>query len=409
MKVGELTTKDSEKLLRYAISEGIISVSSLQEQIDMQENKKILKQHKYSIWQGKNGKWYTYLPDEERGKILKKRTSKEDIEEVVIKYYKEKDEHPTVKKEFYNWLNKKYELAEISKGTYDRYIDDYKRFIEGKDIENKNISSLTESYLEDFIKKSIKDEKLTAKGYAKLRLILRGMLKHSKKLGHTDISQSEFFGDLELSRNIFEKHIKNKELEVFSEEEIEILSSYLLEHRSIQNLGILLAFQTGVRVGELCTIKKSDIIGQTIHIQRTEIKYKDEKTGEQNRFVKEFPKSESGDRYIIITPKAIKYIYLICQLNPDGEFLFEKNGKRIYVCSFDYHIRKACRECGIPVRSMHKIRKTYGTTLLDGDVDESLIMSQMGHSDIKCTKQYYYFSNKNEDKKEEQIRKALNG
>ena len=97
----------------------------------MQENKKILEQHKYSIWQGNNGKWYTYLPDEKRGKILKKRTSKESIEEIVIKYYKDKEEHPIVKNEFYDWLNKKYELAEISKGTYDRYIDDYKRFIEG--------------------------------------------------------------------------------------------------------------------------------------------------------------------------------------------------------------------------------------------------------------------------------------
>lgn len=394
--------------MRYAISEGIISISSLQEQIDMQENKKILKQHKYSIWEGTNGKWYTYLPDEKRGKILKKRTSKESIEEIVIKYYKDKEEHPTVKTEFYDWLNKKYELAEISKGTYDRYIDDYKRFIEGKDIEFMRISSLTESFLEDFIKSTIKDEKLTAKGYSKLRLILRGILKHAKKLGHTEISQYEFFGDLELSKSIFEKHVKNKELEVFSEEEIEILSSYLIEHRSIQNLGILLAFQTGVRVGELCAIKKSDIVGQTIHIQRTEVKYKNESTGEQNRFIKEFPKSESGDRYIIITPKAIKYIHLIYGENPDGEYLFEKHGKRIYVSSFDYHIRKACRECNIPVRSMHKIRKTYGTTLLDGDVDESLIMSQMGHSDIKCTKQYYYFSNKNNTKKEEQIRKALN-
>lgn len=354
-------------------------------------------------------RWYTYLPDEKRGKVLKKRTSKESIEEIVIEYYKDKEEHPTVKTEFFDWLNKKYELAEISKGTYDRYIDDYKRFIKGKDIEFMKISSLTESYLEDFIKATIKNEKLTSKGYSKLRLIIRGMLKHAKKLGHTSISQYEFFGDLELSRSIFEKHIKNKELEVFSEEEIEILSSYLIEHRNIQNLGILLAFQTGVRVGELCAIKKSDIVGQTIHIQRTEVKYKDEKTGEQNRFIKEFPKSESGDRYIIITPKAIRYLHLIYSLNQNGEFLFEKHGKRIYACSFDYHIRKACRECNIPVRSMHKVRKTYGTTLLDGNVDESLIMSQMGHSDIKCTKQYYYFSNKNNTKKEEQIRKALNG
>ena len=37
---------------------------------------------------------------------------------------------------------------------------------------------------------------------------------------------------------------------------------------------------------------------------------------------------------------------------------------------------------------MHKIRKTYGTTLIDSDVDEGFITEQMGHSDISTTKNY---------------------
>ena len=42
----------------------------------------------------------------------------------------------------------------------------------------------------------------------------------------------------------------------------------------------MLAFQTGVRVGELTAMKKDDIVDEngivSIHIQRTETKYKDE-------------------------------------------------------------------------------------------------------------------------------------
>ena len=56
---------------------------------------------------------------------------------------------------------------------------------------------------------------------------------------------------------------------------------------------------------------------------------------------------------------------------------------------------------------MHKIRATYGTTLIDNDVDDSFVIEQMGHSDIKCTRQYYYFSNKSEAKKIEQIDNAI--
>lgn len=35
---------------------------------------------------------------------------------------------------------------------------------------------------------------------------------------------------------------------------------------------------------------------------------------------------------------------------------------------------------------MHKIRKTYGTTLLDNQVAETLVANQMGHSDVITTK-----------------------
>ena len=66
-----------------------------------------------------------------------------------------------------------------------------------------------------------------------------------------------------------------------------------------------------------------------------------------------------------------------------------------------------CDAVGISHKSPHKIRKTYGTMLIDGGVDESIIMEQMGHKDIMTTKKYYYFSNKSDEKKYEQIEKAV--
>ena len=56
---------------------------------------------------------------------------------------------------------------------------------------------------------------------------------------------------------------------------------------------------------------------------------------------------------------------------------------------------------------MHKIRKTYGTTLIDADVNESTVAEQMGHKDITTTKRYYYRSNKSDDTKFKQISRAL--
>ena len=142
-----------------------------------------------------------------------------------------------------------------------------------------------------------------------------------------------------------------------------------------------------------------------IHIRRTETKYKE--NGEYVVKVKEYPKSSAGDRYVFCTDHAIETINKILSLNNDGVYLFEENGKRIYESSFANTITWMCKALNIPARSMHKIRKTYGTTLIDAGVDEAIIVEQLGHSDIHCTKQYYYFSNKNREKKKNQISKAI--
>ena len=44
----------------------------------MKENKRFLEQHRFDIWQGTNGKWYTYLPDEKKGRIQRQRNSKKE-------------------------------------------------------------------------------------------------------------------------------------------------------------------------------------------------------------------------------------------------------------------------------------------------------------------------------------------
>ncbi len=56
---------------------------------------------------------------------------------------------------------------------------------------------------------------------------------------------------------------------------------------------------------------------------------------------------------------------------------------------------------------MHKIRKTYGTILLDSGIEDSLVMEQMGLSDITTTRKYYYYSRKNDQHTSEQIAKAI--
>ena len=51
------------ELLKYAVENGMINTALVQEKIEMQKREELLNKHPYKIYQGKDGKWYTYLPD----------------------------------------------------------------------------------------------------------------------------------------------------------------------------------------------------------------------------------------------------------------------------------------------------------------------------------------------------------
>ena len=391
--------------MRFIIDSGMININDVQNSMEAMKREELLKQHSYEIWQSKDGKWYTYLPTKDGGRVLKKRKSKRDLENIIIDYYKNQKE-VLLQDIFQEWVSQKLEYGEIQKQTYDRYTTDFYRFFSDSDISRKDIRKITEDDLEIFIRETIRSKGLSNKSYSGLRLLIIGMFKYAKKRKYTEISITQFFGDLDLPKKCFTKKTVKDDESVFTDDEVEEISKYIKENASLLNYGILLAFQTGVRVGELCTLKYSDIQDNKLCIRRTEVRYRD-KDGNYVFEVRESPKTEAGNRDIILNSEAQKTLKEIRRLNPFGEFIFMKDGKRIKEKAFSVKITKICRYVGIKERSMHKARKTYATKLINGGVDESIIIKQMGHTSIDCTKNYYYFNNKNDEDMVKQIENAI--
>ena len=123
--------------------------------------------------------------------------------------------------------------------------------------------------------------------------------------------------------------------------------------------------------------------------------------------VSELPKTDAGYREIILPPSAEWTISKILTLNPDGEFLFMDKGKRIRENTYNKRLNRICDKLNLPHRTTHKIRKTYGTTLLDSDVNDSFVAEQMGHTDVSTTRKLYYYSNKSYKTKVSQISEAI--
>ncbi|GFI17357.1 transposase from transposon Tn916 [Lachnospiraceae bacterium] len=383
----------------------MINISDVQNSMEAMKREELLKQHPYEIWQSKDGKWYTYLPAQDGGRVLKKRKFKNDLESIIIDYYKNKKEI-LLKDIFQEWALQKLEYGDIQKQTFDRYTTDFHRFFDNAYISKKDIRKITENDLEVFIRETIRNMGLTNKAYGGLRLLVIGIFKYAKRQKYSEISITQFFGDLELPKKCFVKKAVKDDESVFTDDEVEKISNYIQKNPSLLNYGILLAFQTGVRVGELCTLKYSDIQRNKLCIRRTEVRYRD-KDGNYVFEVRESPKTEAGNRDIILNSQAKRTLKEIRKMNPFGEYMFIKDGKRIKEKAFSVKITKICKYVGIKERSMHKARKTYATKLINGGVDESLIIKQMGHTSIDCTKNYYYFNNKNDEEAIKQIERAI--
>lgn len=397
----------SELLLNYLTSNGTIDLDEVCIEYEMKKYEELLSKHPYDIWQGKNEYWYTYLPDAKKGRVLKKRSTEQNLKNLVVEYYREQEENPTIAEVFREWLEKKIAYKEIQKGSADRYETDFERFFINTGFADKRIKRVEEDELEEFIRMQIAEKNLTMKAYSGLRILIRGIWKYAKKRKWTTISVSEFFGDLDISRNTFRKVIIEKEDQVFSEDEVPAIAQYIRENITIWNLGVLLVLQTGVRVGELSALKHEDWQSNILKIRRTEIRYKDE-NGKNTVGIKEFAKTDAGVRDIILSESGMETLRLIVKLNPNGEYLFEnEQGKRIRGNTFNKRLDGILKQLGFHHRSIHKGRKTYGTTLIDSGCEDSLVMNQLGHTSIETSRKYYYFLNKTKEHQVQQIQKAI--
>jgi integrase len=398
---------DDKEVMQYAIEHDILEKENVCTAVWNMKREDYLKQHPYRIWQNAEGIWMTHLQDENGRRLLRKRKSREELEDLLVKHYRSLEQEVYIGNVFTEWMDGKLKYGEIKKQSYDRYRTDFDRFFKKADrLCQKKFKNITEEDLEFFIKTKIHELGLTRKSYSGLVTILGGVFRYGKKRGYTELSITSFFGDLVLPKNIFTKKYKDKATEVFMESEISMVTNYLKENPDIWNLGLLLQLQTGARIGEIAALKHEDLKETGILIRRTEIKFKNDE-GHWTVTVSAVPKTDAGYREIIIPSSARWTVEQILRQNPDGEFLFMSKGKRIRGNTFNKRLADICDKLNLQHRSSHKIRKTYGTTLLDSSVNDSIVAEQMGHTDVSTTRKLYYYSNKSRETKLQQIEQAV--
>lgn len=392
--------ENKDKLLKYAVENGMIDLSYVQEQIEMSRKKEILEKHPYKIWKGKDEKWRTYIFDENNNKRrMIKRNSLEEIEKLLINYISKRTENPTIEDVFNEWNDRRTELNKISSSTQERNKQIFKRHYD--EFGKKKIKDVSVEELCDFLEKQIAIHNLSAKAFSNLKGITKGFLKRAKKRGLINMCINDIFADMDLTDTSFKKTIKEDNQEVFSDEEFGKVFDYLTMNLDTKNIGILLMFVSGIRIGELVTLKHSDFNYNSFIIRRTETRLPKENGG-YDYLVKEFPKSGAGVRTVVIPETYLWLIDKIRLCNPFCEYIFcDNKGNRMTTNCIRRRVDRMCKSLNIVHKSPHKIRKTYGSILLDNNVDRRFITNQMGHTDIATTENYYHRNRRSIEEKTE--------
>lgn len=75
--------------------------------------------------------------------------------------------------------------------------------------------------------------------------------------------------------------------------------------------------------------------------------------------------------------------------------------------AIDAQIKRECEFIGFPVRTMHKIRKIYASTLLHNGVNLSIVKDMLGYADESTTLKHYIYNSNDSTETDNMVLNAL--
>lgn len=154
---------------------------------------------------------------------------------------------------------------------------------------------------------------------------------------------------------------------------------------------IMLALQTGLRIGEICGLKWEDIDfeSNTLGVNRTVLRIQTEdKAGRKTEIVEITPKSNHSQRKIPLT-ESLKQELLKLQKISTSEYVISNKQKALEPRTIAYRFQIVRKKIGLENFSFHSLRHTFATRCLEAGGNIATISSLLGHSSTKMTLDCY--------------------
>lgn len=383
----------NEEMLKLALDSSIIDIEDVKRQLIMKEREELLSQHPWSISEGKDGKWRTYLPDKERGRKMVKRTTKKAIEDVVIEFYKQKkqkSDSKTFDDVYHSWRKVQDNL--VCDNSIAKYNTDYKRYFENSDFSKKEIEKITEEDIKVFICNTVKSKKLCKKACKTLFGYIRNTINSARINKLIKDNPMEFLAAKQFYTYCTEIKRPKSKIIVSDEDMVKLYEQFYEDYKNkpeyIPTYAVHLATLTGMRVGELSALSWDCITDSYIIINKSE-KY--------NRITKEYFIDETKnkkERIFPITDEIRNLLNMIKSIELSNGYIskwvFSNDNGRVHANIISSCLKNKCIQLGIDTRGIHALRRTVNSKMRCDGVSSTVAASLLGHTS-EVNEQYYTF------------------
>lgn len=252
--------------------------------------------------------------------------------------------------------------------------------------------TLNDSRVQDFVLRKL-DSGLCVKTVKDILIVLKMVMRFGVKNGWM---------------NYCEWDIKYPTTE--SSNEIEVLT--VANHRKIlefvklnftfRNLGIYISLTTGLRIGEICGLKWSDIdvVNGTITVRRTiERIYIIDGENKHTELIVNTPKTKNSCRDIPMCKELMAIVKPLKKVVNDDFYVLTNEEKPTEPRTYRNYYHRMMKRLGIPRLKYHGLRHSFATRCIESNCDYKTVSVLLGHANITTTLNLYVHPNMEQKKR----------
>ncbi len=185
-----------------------------------------------------------------------------------------------------------------------------------------------------------------------------------------------------------------KNLSILNHQEQKKLEESLLTDMDVTKLGIYISLNTGLRIGEVCSLLWNDIDlnERIIHIRSTVCRVDAPKGSKQQTvLIVDTPKTKTSMRTIPISSKLYPVLQAMKQIS-SSSWVVSTGNNFISPRTYEYRFHKILDSCGVRSFNYHTLRHTFATRCIEAGVDIKSVSEILGHTNVGITMNTYVHS-----------------